>query len=967
MTPMALSNAERVLLERRLQRLHRKKSSSKSAVMVLAVLLAVPLAVVGAGVVAAGVTYMALADELQQGLARLQHLDQRTAIQTTVIRDRNGTVLREWAEQGKRTLVTLDEVPERVRQATIAVEDKTFYTNPGVDPVGFSRAAVGLLTGQSSSGGGSTITQQFVRWVAFSYKERTTRSPTRKIKEIILSLILTRQYSKDQILELYLNEIFYGNNAYGIEAASQTVFGKSIKDVTLAEAALLAGLPQAPNNLDPLNPDPDVLARVKARQATVLDLMAENGFITQVEADAAKNEPLAFAEKNTAGLYLAPHFVEWVAKQLEEVVGPERVAQGGLDVTTTLDLPTQDMAQRIVTEQVEKLKPRHDMSNGALVAMEPRTGQVLAMVGSVDYWNKDMGGNVNVALRERQPGSSIKPLAYVTGLDNNLTTATMLWDVKMEMYIPRKYEPQNYDEKFHGPVRLRTALANSYNIPALKVLAAIQPTRKEDAGKSGVELVIDAAHRMGVTGLNQDPGVYGLSLTLGGGEVTLLDLTNAYSTLANGGEMVRPHSILKVTDNAGNVLYDLSADKDALKPQRAVSAAAAYIITNILSDNAARAPAFGTNSPLNVGVPAAVKTGTTNEYKDNWTLGYTPYLTVGVWAGNNDNHAMKNVSGVAGAAPIWNSFLRGVVNDSKRRKVVRDARRMFGFDTPTAFTRPKDVVDGQFCRLESLNQMAATCPEYQKDLFIAGTEPGHAPAEGAPIDPAAAPTRGDVWTTTQAVVVPLPPAPPDAVDAEGKPVKQAPALLCLAGGGDYGADKAQPVAVLPLPADERERQFTLEWAAANGWAALEPSQPCTPDMVAAAMAPGSLLGALQAATDLTGTLGTGLLPLPRLEYRLNLARDSTLAAHTVLTGTVRYDPNVVEYYKVELGQGRRPVEWITLGDVHREQVQDGPIETLDAPSLPPGDYVVRLVIVGKDGNFLRQPFAVPIRLGQPAP
>jgi hypothetical protein len=287
---------------------------------------------------------------------------------------------------------------------------------------------------------------------------------------------------------------------------------------------------------------------------------------------------------------------------------------------------------------------------------------------------------------------------------------------------------------------------------------------------------------------------------------------------------------------------------------------------------------------------------------------------------------------------------------------------MFGFDMPTSFRRPKDVVDGQVCRLDSLkDQLASTCPEYQRELFIAGTEPGA--GAPSPADPAApVPGVGDVWTTSQAVVVPLPP-PPDAVGADGKPVKQAPALLCLPGGGDFGADKAQPVAVLPLPADERERHFTLEWAASSGWAALEPSQPCSPDMVAAALAPGSLLGALQAATGLSPTLGVGLLPVHRLEYRLNLAPERTLPARTVLTGTVRYDPNVVEYYKVELGRGRRPEEWMTLGDVHREQVQDGPIEVLDAPSLPPGEYVVRLVMVGKDGNFLGQPYAVPVRLG----
>ncbi len=963
---MALSRTERILLERRLQQLQKRRASSRGAVVILAVLLAIPLAVMGLGGLVAGTAYVALAGELQQGLDRLQNLDQREMFQTTIIRDRNGTVLREVAPQGKRTLMSLSEIPESVRQATIAVEDKTFYTNPGVDPVGFSRAVVGLATGQSGSGGGSTITQQFVRWVAFSYEERIARSPTRKIKEIVLSLILTQQHSKDKILEWYLNEIYYGNQAYGIEAAAQVIFGKSVADLSLGEVALLAGLPQAPASLDPLDPDPDVQGRVRDRQATVLDLMAENGFITQAEADAAKAESPVYAEVDDEGLFLAPHFVVWVQKQLEELVGPERLARGGLDVTTSLDLSIQELAQRIVTEQVEKLRDRHDMSNAALVALEPSTGQVLAMVGSVDYWDKDNDGNVNVALRERQPGSSIKPITYLTALENGMTAADMLWDVRMELYIPQKFEPQNYDEKFHGPVRLRSALANSYNIPALKLLAAIHPTREDDAGKSGVELTIDTAHRLGITGLNRDPGEYGLSLTLGGGEVTLLDMATAFGTLANGGEMVRPHAILQVSDHLGNPVYELDKDEAALAPQVAADPAAAYIVTDMLADNNARAPAFGTNSPLTLGVPAAAKTGTTNDYRDNWTIGYTPYLSVGVWAGNNDNRPMKNTSGVTGAAPIWNAFLRNVINDRDRRQVVRQARELFGHDMPTSFERPKNVKEAAVCRLQSLNAISAACLEYQQELFIEGSEPGAGVATPDPfaggVAPGFAPGGGDVWTTAMGVVVPLPPPPADAVGPDGEPFKQAPALICLPGFGDYGADKAQPVAVLPLPVDDDERRFVLEWAATDGWAALEPSQPCTPDLVAAALEPGALAGALLSGAAISGTMGV-LLPV-QAQYRLNLASGSRLTTRTVLTGTVRYDPNQAEYFKVELGRGRLPTEWITLGDVHREQVQDGPLEVLDAPSLPPGDYIVRLVVVGKDGNFLGPPHQVSVQLGQ---
>jgi penicillin-binding protein 1C len=957
---MALTQVERVLLERRLQQLNKRSHTARIVILVLATAFVAPLVL---AVTLAGSLYVALADELAQGLAQLQDLDKRTTFQTTLIRDRNGTVLREVAPLGKRTQLALADIPLWVRQATIAVEDKTFYTNPGVDPIAIARmAGRSAMAGGFTAGGASTITQQFVRAVAFSYEERIARSPTRKLKEIILSFILAKKYSKDQVLEWYLNEIYYGNQAYGIEAAAQVVFGKPAQELTLAEAALLAGLPQLPATYDPLDPDPDVQELVHNRQATVLDLMAENGFISAAEAEAAKAEPPAYAAKRTdEGLFLAPHFVVWVQKQLEELVGPERIAQGGLEVTTSLDLDLQDRAQQIVTDQVEKNRQRHDMTNGALVSMEPRTGQVLAMVGSVDYFNKENDGNVNVAVRERQPGSSIKPLTYVTAFENGITPAQLIWDVKMVLYIPQKFEPKNYDERFHGPVRLREALANSYNIPALKLLASIAPTRAEDAGKTGVEMTIDTAHRMGITGLNRDPGEYGLSLTLGGGEVTLLDLTTAYATLANEGGMVKPHPILKVTDSSGKTLYDLAEEPDALKPTPAVSAGSAFLISDILSDNAARTPAFGGRSPLYLGVPAAVKTGTTNDYRDNWTVGYTPYLTTGVWAGNNDNHAMKNSSGVTGAAPIWNAFMKTVINDQKRLAVVRGARERYGFETPTTFKRPKDVVDGSVCSLRSLNKISSNCPDFQRELFLSGTKP-----------------ENDVFVTTDAVVVPLPPPP---APAEGEPApdpkqpkSQPTALLCAPFEGEF--DKVQPVAVLPWPESDQEKPYAIEWATKSGWTAAPPVEGCSSEMVAAALASGSLAGisleALNAGIFLTDTLGisgtvrTRLQPSTVRVVRLNVQPGSVLTARTVLSGTVRFDPNEAEYFKVELGRGRQPTEWMTLGDTHRDQVAGGPLEVLDAPSLPPDEYIVRLVLVGKDGNFLGEPFVVPVTIARAA-
>ncbi|RIL11115.1 hypothetical protein DCC79_05915 [bacterium] len=978
---MGLSTLEQILLERRLRR---RGTSPVAAFLGLSLTAVVALPVVAAALalVGAGIAYAALAGDLEAEVQTLDNIEDRALFETTAIHDRHGTLLREIFTVGKRTYVKLDDVPPTVRQATIAVEDADFYTNPGIDPGGIARAAYGVVTGEQGYGGGSTITQQLVRHVAFTDKERLARSYERKAKEIVLALILTRQHSKDEILEWYLNEIYYGNLAYGIEAAAQTIFGKPAIDLDLAESALLAGLPQAPADFDPLNPAPEVQTLVKNRQKTVLDLMVAAGFVSRAEADAAAAQELTYASPDADELFLAPHFVVHVQDELERILGSDRLARGGLQVTTTLDMALQTLAEREVREQVDKLRERQNLNNGALVAMEPRTGQILAMVGSAEYWDDAIDGRVNVALRERQPGSSIKPVTYVTAIERGMSPATVLWDVPMEVWTPAGiYEPQNYDETFHGPVRLRRALANSYNIPALKLLGIIPPVEGADGqARLGVEQTIETAHKMGITGLQRDAWDYGLSLTLGGGEVTLLDMTTVYATLANQGERVKPNAVLKVVDSAGTVLYDLAADAEALKPERAVSTGAAHIVTDMLADNEARTPAFGASSPLNIGVPAAVKTGTTNDYRDNWTLGFTPYLVTGVWAGNSDNSAMRNSSGVTGAAPIWSAFMRGVVLDRALRDAVRAAREDFGFDFPTQFQRPKDVVEASVCKVESLNQLAATCQVFQRELFIKGRLPAGLSADGAAPglagDAASADAAGaggsagvpggDGTAQVSAVVVPLPPPPEEVVRAaaeKDEPVKWAPAVLCLPGEAGFGVEKAQPVAVVPLPEDVagsaigEEKRFAVEWARGNGWAAVPPLEPCTQAMIDAALATGSLPG-------WSGAAGGVFTPTLRAEYRLNLRPESVLTARTVLTGTAVFNPDEIEYFKVELGAGRSPREWITLGDIHRAPVTNGTLEVLDAPSLPAGEYVVRLILVKKDGNFLDPPFAVPVRLGQ---
>lgn len=989
---MGLSTLERIVLERRL----RRRASSPVAAFLglsLTAVVALPVAAAGVAVVGAGIAYAALADDLEAEVQTIDNIEDRALFETTAIHDRHGTLLREIFTVGKRTYVKLDDVPSTVRQATIAVEDADFYTNPGIDPGGIARAAYGVVTGEESYGGGSTITQQLVRHVAFTDKERLARSYERKAKEIVLAIILTRQHSKDEILEWYLNEIYYGNLAYGIEAAAQTIFGKPAIELDLAERA--PGGPAAgTGGLRPAQPG----ARgADAGQEPPEDRAGPHGgggLRLARRSRPCRRPDAGLRQPRRRRAVPGPALRGARPGRARADPGERPAGARGLQVTTTLDMPLQTLAEREVREQVDKLRERQNLNNAALVALEPRTGQILAMVGSAEYWDDAIDGRVNVALRERQPGSSIKPVTYVTAIERGMSPATVLWDVPMEVWTPAGiYKPQNYDETFHGPVRLRRALANSYNIPALKLLGVIPPVEGEDGqARLGVEQTIETAHKMGVTGLQRDPWDYGLSLTLGGGEVTLLDMTTVYATLANQGERVRPNAVLKVVDSAGTVLYDLAQDAEALKPERAVSEGAAFIVTDMLADNEARTPAFGASSPLNIGVPAAVKTGTTNDYRDNWTLGFTPYLVTGVWAGNSDNSAMRNSSGVTGAAPIWSAFMRGVVLDQDLRGAVREAREQFGFDFPTQFQRPKDVVEASVCKVESLNQLAATCQVFQRELFIKdrlpeglgadGAAPGGAGMAGMPgaagsADPSGAAggggvpgtggtPGGDGTTQVGAVVVPLPPPPEEVVRAaaeKDEPVKWAPAVLCLPGEAGFGVEKAQPVAVVPLPEDVagspigEEKRFAVEWSRANGWAAVPPLEPCTQAMIDAALATGSLPG-------WSGGAGGVFTPTLRAEYRLNLRPESVLTARTVLTGTAVFNPDEIEYFKVELGAGRTPREWITLGDIHRGPVTNGALEVLDAPSLPAGEYIVRLILVKKDGNFLDPPFAVPVRLGQ---
>ncbi|MBN1964346.1 MAG: transglycosylase domain-containing protein, partial [Anaerolineae bacterium] len=487
-----------------------------------------------------------LSTRLEDGLQRLDELGDRRVFQTSIIYDRHGGELYQIFDEGRRTNVSLATLPPYVAQASIAVEDDSFYSNPGIDLGSILRAAFQNVqsSGDAFSGiGASTITQQVVRNIAFDYEYRIEDSLQRKIEEAILSVILTSRLSKDEILELYLNEIYYGNLAYGIEAASQTIFGHPASELTLGEAALLAGLPQAPAWLDPLDPDPDVQEAVLARRRLVIDLMLEEGFITQEQATAAYGEPLSYASPDVS--LTAPHFTVFARDELESLMAtlgysPDVITSGGLRVYTTLDLRYQELAERTALQQVESLRDAHNLTNAAVVVLHPVTGQVLAMVGSVDYWDDSIDGRVNVALAPRQPGSTMKPFTYSAAIELGWNPTQIIWDSEVHYSFPGQdeYVPVNYDSAYHGPVRMRDALANSYNIPAVQTLQQV-----------GVPYLLDLMERFGVNSLGSDADRYGLSLTLGGGEVTLLELTRAYSVFANSGVLVPTTSILCVLDS----------------------------------------------------------------------------------------------------------------------------------------------------------------------------------------------------------------------------------------------------------------------------------------------------------------------------------------------------------------------------------------------------------------------------------
>ncbi len=592
------------------------------------------LAIIGLGVVI--LSAMALFAWYYKDLPKPGELRARSASESTILYDRTGKQIYDISGDERRILITSKDIPNVMKEATVSIEDHNFYHHHGVDFRGLIRGVIlRPITGHSIEGG-STITQQYIKNAVLSPK----RSLSRKFKEIILSLEIEAVYSKDDILTLYLNEIPYGANIYGVEAASQAYFGHSAKDgLTLSEAATLASIPQLPSYYSPYGSHVDDLM---LRKNLVLNDMAKYGYITTEQATTAKTQaPLVskdFAQPRAN--FPAPHFVMYVREQLEKKYGEELVQRGGLRVTTTLDLDTQKIADDVIKDKGAKLLPKVKASNASLVAMDPKTGQILAMVGSLDYFDREHEGNFNVATSpSRQPGSAIKPIVYSTLFKDKYAPGSLLWDVPTNF---NGYKPNNFDSKFHGPLSIRQALGNSFNVPAVKALQL-----------EGVNNFLKTAGDVGITTLT-DKASAGLSLALGGGEVKLVDLTAAYSVLANHGERHPMTSMLKITDSHGKVLDEWKDDsKQVLAPE------ITYEISSIMSDSEAKKPTFGQLlGVLTVpGKTVAVKTGTTENYKDAWTLGFTPSLVAGVWAGNNDGSEMDHGGGSTAAAPIWQAFM----------------------------------------------------------------------------------------------------------------------------------------------------------------------------------------------------------------------------------------------------------------------------------------------------------------------
>jgi membrane peptidoglycan carboxypeptidase len=702
-----------------------------------------------------------------------------------------------------------------------------------------------------------------------------------------------------------------------VDAAAEVYYGKAPAELTLAQSAFLAGLPQSPSYYG----EPENFDVAKKRQEIVLGLMLKYGFITEEEQVVALAEDVHPHPRQVAGPQEAPHFINYVLQLLNERYGADQVNRGGLKVFTTIDLDYQHLAEKVAREQVTALQA-DDVSNAAVVAMNPRTGEIMAMLGSIDF-NQPDWGQVNVAVAPRQPGSALKPIMYATALKQGYSAATMLPDIPLAFDSgagQQAYKPTDYDNRYRGPVSMRQALANSLNIPAVAMLKTI-----------GIGAMLDTAQAMGIHSLT-DPQRYGLSVVLGGGEVQLLELTNAYGTLANGGRYVPPVALLEVRAADGKILekFDAARTRAASAQNPALSPQQAYVITDILSDNEARTPLYGPNSALRLSRPAAAKTGTTNDYKDSWTLGYSPDLVTGVWVGNNDGLAMSQVAGARGAGPIWHNFMETVLTDPEMEALLLQPGET---TAPVEFSKPPNLVRVPVCVPSGLKPSAA-CPQVRPELFIAGTEPTE---------------EDNLWKMFKVYIGPEdvsspllagPDCPPDStVDR--------PFLVLPPEYQEWA--KAQPTPVGPptrmiqCAPPTPTATPTPEWSP-TPVPGIGPIVVNTPDVVhPTPVLPDDFAGAVALITS----------PRP----------GASLAGEVTITGSA--DATVFSYYQLEWGAGVNPATWTLLGGVETTAVRSGVLGTWNTSGLPEGPYVLRLTLVGRAGQQRQVLVPVAIELSKP--
>ena len=917
----------------------KKKTSGCVRLLIILVQLSLIFLLIG-GMAAIG-GYIYFSNQMSDAIETVATYRGSGAGGTPRFYDRKGNLLFELTTTEKRRWLKYNEIPRDIIDAAVAAEDDTFWTNIGVDiPANIAAIVRNYRNPDGRPVGASTITQQLVRHIAFTYEERVGVSYERKLREIFLSVILTQQRSKEAIMQMYLNEIYYGNLAYGIEAAAQTYFNKPALELNLAEAAFLAGLPQSPYELDPYTN----FESAKERQEFIIDLMLEEGSIDYIEAEVAKGAVLQLAplmpiQIEVANKVLeAPHFVLYVQNELERKYGPDALVKGGWQVTTSLDLDLHKLAEQAVRDQVAANAPNHDVSNGSVVLLKPSTGEILGMVGSLDYFNDAIAGQVNVSLQPRQPGSAIKPLTYAAAMQKGWSTADVLWDVpiKLDLGQGQFMTPVNYDGYYRGPVLFRDALANSYNIPPIQLLRDV-----------GIPSFVQTARKMGVESLDERAGDYGLSITLGGGEVPLLELTHAFATLANMGQKPQLTSILQITDSRGNVIYDVQSER--VPPLKALDERIAYIITDILDDDEARIPAMGRDNALELPFPAAAKTGTTNDFRDAWTIGYTPGLAVGIWLGNSDGHPMNDLPGLRGAAPVWNRIMTEIYADEELQRSL-----MINGNPPSPnFTPPGGIEARKVCLPRGTG--GSQCTATRDDLFLVGgpqhgissvqynTNPGDNPGAWTLVTHALASEDAQKVQLGELDDGTKPPVPTECVvNSNRVPI-----------GGTTRV-------YLQIPSHYPDEVRARIWARGTGYR-MAPATVCP--MSSLDFPDAANVQPTESNTIRESSGAPVAAPASGNYYILAPSAGSQVNGIVMVHGTALFEPTQVQHFKVEIGAGPNPTEWLPVGDPGALPISNGTLAQLNATDFPPGDYTLRLALVGQDGNLVGDPHQVPIKIG----